>query len=40
MTVNELINALRGLPGDWPVYVRGYESGVNDVRDSASHPGY
>jgi hypothetical protein len=31
LTIHELIEALKELPGDWPVYVRGYEGGVNDV---------
>lgn len=31
MTVAELIAALQELPAEWPVYVRGYEEGVDDV---------
>ncbi|MCA1695448.1 MAG: hypothetical protein LC749_12335 [Actinobacteria bacterium] len=31
MTVEELIEELAYLPGEWPVYVRGFEGGVNDV---------
>jgi hypothetical protein len=33
VTVAELVAALRDLPGDWPVYVRGYEGGVDDVTE-------
>jgi hypothetical protein len=31
MTVAELIEELQKLPPGWPVYVRGYEYGVDDV---------
>lgn len=31
MTIGELIARLAVLPSDWPVYVHGYEAGVNDV---------
>lgn len=31
MTVAELIHALSAFPPDLPVYVRGYEAGVDDV---------
>ena len=31
MTITELIAQLSRLPGEWPVYVRGYEAGVEDA---------
>lgn len=33
MTVAELITQLSRLPQGWPVYVRGYESGVEDAEE-------
>lgn len=33
MTVAELIEQLQKLPGDWTVYVEGYEDGYDDISE-------